>query len=287
MSLAEKFKNLFRKNNPPKENNSPEENKNLPPYKQLKKKKFAFNKKTAIGIGIGTVAILGSGVLFLAYMSEDEEEDLLPKKPSPVAMHRPLPNSSHIPQQFKPSKEEKIKFNSQRIPHEEKKASPSAPSRSKMAYTPHRPISTPPQPKKEIEQQTENSGISGQFVGAYVQKAINDLKIAIKRELEEAEKKKKKENQNATINLEIQNPNIPTAITVEKIAKLPDGTIMVFYRGKWYAKGMELTDGWIIENIDDKYIYLRKTFNVLEEKENKVIPKQIVKHAKVSYIVSY
>ena len=241
-----------------------------PPFKA--KAGGGKRKKLILAIGGGTVIslLLIGGLLW--WFSEDEEEyPTLPSTPPPIT--KPIP---HAPPTGMVKAPAHIPPKGNTTPRPVAKAPPTPAPKPKPK----------PQPKREVKEEP-TLNIPPQFVGVYLQKALEDIKQQIKREMEaKAQRGKQNEKQGITLDFEAE-PNLPKTITVQKVMQMPDGTIMVYYNGKWYSKGMDMGDGWIIENIDDKYIYLKKTFKRLIPEGNKIKEEKIVKHAKIGYLIAY
>jgi len=259
--------------------------KEVPPFKEGKK--LTKKQKLLIGASAGMLTILVGIAGVLWWFSGDEEEYTPPKTATiPLKVQqRPLAPISKPQSGFKPQTAPLGPASQTPLPQ---KGLSNHPTSSKSITT---PFVIKPKQQRHTEHKTGNNELTipPQFVGAYLQKALEDIKAEIKKEMEATAKKKQNPNlQSLNLNLDDIEPNLPKTITVSKVMQMPDGTIAVYYNGKWLSKGMEIGDGWIIENIDDKYIYIQKTFKkLIPEKGNKLKELKITKHAKIAYLISY
>ena len=270
-----------------KRQNNTSENKE----KSLDKKKLIL-----IGISTGTLVLIAGWWFFNNDESSTPETTLTPLN---IKQKPPAISIQHIQsQQRPPAVSQRPSAVSQKPPavpmqHIQPKPLKHPPIQPNQIPQPLIKPPTAIQPRTERQQANNNQQLTipPQFVGTYLNKALEDIKKALREEVEEEIKASKPKNnqisQSLNLNLNDITPNLPQTITVSKVMEMPDGTISVYYNGKWLSKGMEIGNGWIIENIDDKYIYIKKTFKKFVQDNNKLKEIKVTKYAKIAYLISY
>jgi hypothetical protein len=291
-SLKEKFQKSPN-GKPNTESNTPERGE-VPPYKQQRvtKKKIIL----ITGVGFTTLAI---GVLgFLMFFGGEDEENIPHKR---VLIHRPTPPLPSGTVHKKPYPQTIAKNDNH--PPAPEKILPKKHSTTPVSEKPltAQQIGLVEKSKKNLLIQNKNPSseesrsegkqpvdiVATDFVGEQIKKALEEIKEEIKSELEKRTKGEKEKIKDKSFNIVIELPNLPSVITVNKVAELPDGTKMVYYNGKWLTKGVEVDNGWKVIAIDDKYIYLKKTVEKTVRKDGKLQKISLSKVIKVGYIVSF
>jgi len=288
--LVNSLKERFQKNNA-QSNKGTDTHGEIPPYKQQKGNKRKLLLATGVGLTAFAIGTLG----FLMFLGGEEEENIPHKK---VLIHKPTSPPPAFPKRLldtgktekqTPPPGEKIKEKLVDKSHSslltQTKPSPkTAKPTPFFAKLEQKPIT---EERKEVKGEQPTEIVTNYFVGEQIKKALEEIKEEIKSEWEKQAKRKKEKIEDKSFNIVIELPNLPSVITVNKIAELPDGTKMVYYNGKWLTKGVELDNGWKVIAIDDKYIYLKKTVEKTIRKNGKTEKISVSKVIKVGYIVSF
>jgi len=284
--LVNSLKERFQKNNTQSDKGT-DTHGEIPPYKQKKGNKRKLLLATGVGLTAFAIGTLG----FLMFLGGEEEENIqkvLIHKPTspPPAFPKRLPRKTkkQTPPPGERIKEKLVdKFHSSLLTQTKPSPKTAKPTPF-FAKLEQKPIK---EEKKEVKWEQPTEIVTNYFVGEQIKKALEEIKEEIKSELEKKAKRKKEKIEDKSFNIVIELPNLPSVITVNKIAELPDGTKMVYYNGKWLTKGVELDNGWKVIAIDDKYIYLKKTVEKTIRKDGKAEKISVSKVIKVGYIVSF
>ncbi|GEM_PF-2554936 len=153
-------------------------------------------------------------------------------------------------------------------------------------------VKVPSKPQKEVPKKTppkEEEKVpsleSDKFVGTYVRQAIEDIKEALKRELEAKYRKKFSNEEKKEIKLNEE--SLPSVIVVDGIMEFPNGDYILRIGNKEVVPGIELFNGWTVIKIDKNYLYLQKRTSKLVVKNGKTEKVETVKRKKIRYIFGY